>query len=215
METPTKRTKVHTRYYLSDGPRVPGVTTILGVLAKPALIPWANRMGLAGIDTSKYVDEKAEIGTCCHYMIECDVKGETPDLSDYSPNTVAAAENGYLKWLDWKPRDFELVGSEMALISEEHRYGGTIDILARTGGKLLLVDIKTSGSGIWPEMKHQVVAYDRLLKESGHVPDELWILRVGRDETEGFEAARIGNEGVHWRVFLACRDLYDLQKIAK
>jgi len=206
----------HTQYRISSGTRVPGVTTILGVLGKgQALIRWANRLGLQGIDSTKYVDDKADIGTCAHYLIECDVKGIEPDLSDYSPNTVSLAENGLLKWLDWKPSDFELLGSEMKLVSEEHRYGGTCDIYAKISGKRTLVDIKTSGSGVWPEMKHQVVAYKHLLEENGHPVDEIWILRVGRDDTEGFDAVQVGNWGAHWQVFLHCRELYDLLKVAK
>ncbi len=45
-----KRSKVHTRYKLKNGLLVPGVTTVTGVLDKPALIIWANRLGLQGID---------------------------------------------------------------------------------------------------------------------------------------------------------------------
>ena len=209
------KTRAHTIYKTSDGKRVPGVTTILGVLNKPALVGWANRLGLNGIDSTKYVDDKADIGTCAHYLIECDVRGVEPDLSDYSPNTVALAENGLLKWLDWKPSDFELVASELPLTSDTYRYGGTADIVARTGGKTLLVDIKTSGSGVYAEHKHQAVAYVRLLQEHGYEIDEAWILRVGRDDTEGFDAVRVDNWGDHWRVFELCRELYEVRKRAK
>lgn len=38
MTTPTK---VHTKYISKDGEQVPGVTTILGILSKPALIHWS------------------------------------------------------------------------------------------------------------------------------------------------------------------------------
>jgi hypothetical protein len=209
------KTKAHTQYRLKDGTRVPGVTTILGVLNKPALVPWANRLGLQGIDSTKYVDDKAEIGTCAHYLIECDVKGVDPDLSDYSPRTVSLAENGLLKWLDWKPSDFTLVGSELQLVSEQYRYGGTCDIVCTSQGKTMLVDIKTSGSGVWPEMKHQVCAYEMLLLEHGYIIDEIWILRVGRDDTEGFDAVKVYNWETHRKVFLHCRELYDLIKVAK
>lgn len=210
------KTRQHTVYKLASGTRVPGVTTILGVLNKPALIPWANRLGLQGIDSTKYVDEKADIGTCCHYMIQCDVAGEEPDLDAFSPATVRAAENGYIKWLDWrKGKAFRLILSEEPLVSEAHRFGGTIDIYAEVDNTLTLLDLKTSGSGIWPEMKHQVSAYKMLLEEHGHKVDECRILRVGRDESEGFEEAVIGNVAEHQRVFLLCRELYDAQKLAK
>ena len=39
-----KRSKTHQRYYDKAGTMLPGVTTILGVLNKPALVPWANKL---------------------------------------------------------------------------------------------------------------------------------------------------------------------------
>ena len=210
------KTKAHTIYKTADGKRVPGATTILGVLAKPALIGWANRMGLNGIDTGKYVDEKADIGTCCHYMIQCDVNEVEPDLSSYSPNNVDQAENGYLKWLEWKgSHDFKLILSEAVMVSEKYRFGGTADILAILDGEPTLIDIKTSGSGIWPEMRHQVAAYRLLLREHGHEVKTCRILRVGRDEAEGFQEAIVDHLTEHEQVFLLCRELYELRKVAK
>ena len=46
------KSKAHQRYKLADGTQVPGVTTITGQLNKPALIIWANRLGLQGIDST-------------------------------------------------------------------------------------------------------------------------------------------------------------------
>lgn len=216
-EKTTKKVKQHTVYKLACGKRVPGTTTFLGVLAKPALIGWANRMGLQGIDTRAYVDEKADIGTCAHYMIECDIKGVEPDLSIYSPFVVEAAENSFLKWMAWKEgQDIEFIGSEMVLVSEVHKFGGTVDIYAEIAGRRTLLDIKTSGSGIWPEMKHQVAgAYRLLLEENGYPVEDVKILRIGRDETEGFEIATIGNWEAHTHVALLCRELYEALKVAK
>jgi hypothetical protein len=174
-------------------------------------------MGMQGIDTRKYVDEKADIGTCCHYMIQCHVNGVDPDLSAFSPKTVDQAENGYLRFLDWlMAHKFKLIMSEQPLVNDAYRYGGTVDIFAEVDGRNTLVDIKTSGSGIWPEMKHQVAGgYRLLLEETGHKVDECRILRVGRDESEGFEEAGIGNVADHERVFLLCRELYEAIKKAK
>jgi len=208
-----EKTKAHIRYRNKEDMIVPGVTTILGVLAKPALIAWANRLGLQGIDSTKYVDDKADIGTCCHYLIECDLKGEAPDLKDYAPSVVSEAENGYLKFLEWKKgKDLKLIGSEMALVSDDYQYGGTIDIYAMLDDKPTLIDIKTSGSGIWPEMKHQVAAYRQLLIENDFPVDDAMILRVGRNESEGFEYAKIGNLDAHFELFKYCLAIYSIRK---
>lgn len=208
------KTKAHQSYRKSDGTRVPGVTTVLGVLAKPALIAWANRMGLQGIDTRAYVDAKAEVGTCAHYLIECELRGEKPDLSEFAPISVDAAENGYLKFLSWRDGQpgFKWVASELQLVSEEHGYGGTVDILCEIDGKLTLLDIKTSGSGIWPEMKHQVAAYRQLCIENNYPVEQAVIIRVGRDDGEGFETATISDMDKHLDLFLHCLAVYRLQK---
>ena len=78
---------------------MPGVTPILGILNKPALIVWANRLGLQGIDSTKYRDELADIGVLAHYLIMCDLTGETADVSDYSKNQIDQAENALLSTL--------------------------------------------------------------------------------------------------------------------
>lgn len=210
------RAKAHIQYKLKDGTRVPGVTTALNILAKPALIPWANRLGLQGIDVGKYVDEKADIGTCAHYLIECELKGLKPDLGDFSPNTVSEAENGYLKWLEWaKGKDIKLLGSELAVVSEKYRYGGTVDIYALVDNVHTLVDLKTSGSGIWPEMRHQVAAYAKALEETGEKVDQVIIVRVGRSSSEGFQTEIVGNIEKHFELFLHALAIYQLQKALK
>lgn len=212
-----RREKAHQRYYIEiDGKRtrVPGVTTICNVLAKPALVPWANRMGLQGIDTKNYVDSKAEIGTCAHYLIQCGLENREPDLSEFPPVTVDQAENAYLKWLDWS-RDLEAIKCEMQLVSTVHRYGGTCDVYAKVKGAPCLVDIKTGKSGIWPEMRHQVSAYRQLLIENGYPVEQVWIVRVGRDELEGFQTERVSNIDKHFELFLHCRAIYELQKRLK
>lgn len=206
--------RAHQAYYV-DGVRVPGVTTILGVLAKNALVPWANKLGLNGIDVRNYVDDMADIGRCCHYMIECDVKGEEPDLSDYSPNNVALAENGYLKWLEWKAQHtFEPRESELQLVSHKYRYGGTCDIYGVADGKRTLIDIKTSGSGIYPDMEAQAAAYHQLLQENGYPVEQAYILRVGRSDAEGFDDKRIDSVKIHtyFAIFEHCRMIYELKK---
>ena len=92
------RSKAHIRYRLADKTIVPGVTTVLNLLSKPALVPWANKMGLQGIDTSKYVDDKADIGTLAHAIITDKLTGKETDTSDYSKNQIDLAENSCLSF---------------------------------------------------------------------------------------------------------------------
>lgn len=214
-----KAARQHTIYKLADGKRVPGCTTITGVMDKPALKKWANRLGLQGIEVEKYVDELAVIGTLAHYMIECHCRKVTPDLGDYTPNQISIAENSYIKWMYWKDSvRFEPLHNELALVSEAHRFGGTLDIIGTVNGKLTLVDIKTC-KGIYGEHKTQVaggygILADENQKAIGGKIEDIVICRVGRNDEEGFESIQISatETKLHQRRFLICRELYEINK---
>ena len=66
-------TKAHQQYRLKDGTIVPGVTTPLGILAKPGLVPWAWNLGREGLDYRKVSEKGMDIGSLAHMMIECDL----------------------------------------------------------------------------------------------------------------------------------------------
>jgi hypothetical protein len=210
-----KQARQHTIYKLADGTRVPGTTTITGVMDKPALVAWANGLGLKGIKSTEYVDELAKIGTLAHYLIECHCKAVKPELGDYSPNQISLAENSAIKWIMWQDQvKFIPEANELILISEKHRFGGTLDIIGTINGRRTLIDIKTC-RGIYGEHKTQVAGgYGILAEENGKHIDDIIITRVGRDETEGFEQITISAEEVrlHQRRFLICRDLYEINK---
>ena len=210
-----QKSRQHTVYKDSDGNRVPGVTTITGVLNKPQLVPWANRMGLQGIDTTKYVDELAGAGTCAHLMVEKHLKKEAPDLSAFSQDQIDLAENAFLKYLNWeKTNTFEVVSSEIQLVSDRYHYGGTLDIYGHLNGTRTLIDLKTS-KGIYSEHFTQVSAYRNLLIESGVEVEDCRILRIGRDESEGFDDVHIPRVEIHFELFKSCLKVYELQKILR
>lgn len=182
-----KRVKAHTQYVLSDGTRVPGVTTVLSILAKPALVPWANRLGLQGIDVTKYVDELADAGTCAHYLIECHLGSIEPDLSPFSDEQIGMARNSLAKFYEWEEQNKpQVVASEVPLVSEKYKYGGTIDLIAMIGNRMEVIDFKTA-KGLYPEHAHQLAAYVELARENGYPVKRARILRIGRTADEGFE----------------------------
>ena len=216
VEKSTGRVRAHTRYRTADNKIVPGVTTITGVMNKPALVPWANRIGLEGISVGSYVDEKASIGTCAHYLVECDLKNEKPDLGDFTTNQIDMAENCMIKYHTWKDKyKPKVLGVEMELVSETHRYGGKCDMYLEILGKRVLADLKTS-KGIFGEMHTQVAGgYRSLLIENGYPVDETYILRLGRTEEEGFEYAPVPVVELHTKRFLICLELYKINKLLK
>jgi hypothetical protein len=206
----------HTVYKDKNGNRLPGVTTVLSVINKPFLIPWANKMGLDNVVYSKYMDNIANLGTLVHYLCECYLKGIEPDLRDYSISEVEFSKPSYNRFLNWMSglSDFELIGSEVQVISEKYGYGGSCDLICKINGRLTLIDIKTSDS-CYPEHKTQVVAYKQAYEEqTGNYIDDLKILRLGRGEG-GSDIYDVGNEELHLKRFLVCLELYKLNKELK
>lgn len=209
-----EKVKAHTRYVAADGKQVPGVTTILGVLAKPALVPWANRMGLQGIDTSKYVDEAASIGTLAHALIMESLGGVAVRHGDFTADQLTRAEHGVKTFKGWlKGKDFKPTLLEEPLTSNIYRYGGTIDILATLDGDLVLIDLKTS-SGIYDEHVYQVGGYWKLLQEYAYEISGARILRIGRTEGDGLEERVLSGAQVlnGWRVFEHCLAIWALKR---
>lgn len=226
MKTTNEKTKAHQRYRLRptpDWPKgeiVPGVTTILdGQLGwnKRTLMAWSRRTALAGQDPDLVASEAADSGTVAHKLVEAHIKGVEADLSDFTKNQIDAGETGFLAFLDWeKEQGLVYEQIEFPVVSEQYRYGGTVDMIARKNGSLWLLDLKTS-SGIWPEMKCQVAAYYKAFEEQEQRQVHEWhILKL--DKKDGsFQHHKLSGREVAaaWKVFLHCRALYDLQKELK
>jgi len=217
MQKVANRVKAHTKYSLQDGTLVPGVTTVLGILNKPALVPWANKLGLQGIEVGKFVDDKAAIGTLAHQMIADYLRGETTDTSEYSKMQIEQAENAVLSFLEWeKSHKLQPILVEEPMVSERHGFGGTVDLVATINDdpELCLIDFKTS-KGIFPEMFVQVAAYRELALEHELDVRKVRILRIGRTDDEGFEDKPVNHLAQRWELFLHCLAIYNLQKELK
>ena len=209
----------HSPCNLKDGTRVPSVTTILGVLAKPALVKWANGIGLRGIPIDKYVDEAARVGTLIHDLIECHLQKQEPDLTPYKSEQVSQAQKGLEKFKAWQTAvGFVPEAVEYKLISEKYRFGGTLDLLGRLAdGRKVLVDIKTA-KAVYDEHWTQVAGgYTLLLEENDEHYDAVLIVRIGRHDEEGLhaEVQTCPNVAAHQRRFLLCRELYDVNQEVK
>ena len=211
-----KKAKAHRRYKAVDGAVVPGVTTVLGVIAKPQLVKWANNLGLQGIDSSAYVDETAKVGTLAHQMIQEYLGGPRWDRAAYDADQIDLAENAIISFFQWEKETgnkMETAEIELPLVSEKMRVGGTIDWYGDINGKKWLVDIKTS-KALYSEHVFQVSAYAAMLEEAGYTVDGVRLLRVGRTEDEGFDDHIIGTAALKLglKVFKAALDLYQAKQ---
>ena len=189
--------------YKWAGNFVPGVTTILQCLGKPALVPWAagmtsdywldavknGRTDFSAIHKEsksayrKFAKEAADIGQNVHHYAECFFKGlELPVLhTDQAKRGVEA----FHKWFE--AHNVKILASERRIFSKEHYYAGTCDFVAKIDGVMGVGDIKTS-SGIYPEMRLQTAAYQHALEEEQRVQYPVrWIIRFDK-KTGDFEA---------------------------
>ena len=205
------KTAVHTVYKSEVGKRLPSVTTVIGILNKPALLKWAWQCGVDGIDYLKARDAAADAGTLAHAMILAHIKDEKLDMSEYSKETIDLAENSFLSYLEWeKNRKLEPVLVEKPLVSAMG-YGGTPDFYGKIDGTPTLLDFKT-GKGLYDEYTIQISAYNQLLMDNGYQPaDSLRLLKIGRDANDNYEEKVISNITIPWEIFKHCLEIYGLQ----
>lgn len=218
-------------YKTQSGIKVPGVTTVLGVLNKPALLDWAakeERKGVMDCMLNKKIlpekhfyttlrDTAASIGTICHFMCECHLKGMQADLSDFPVDQVKLAENGFIKFLQfWDNSGFKVMTTEQALVHDALEYGGTIDIICMDNdGKNVLLDLKTSKS-IYPEYWSQVSAYREMWNfNSVNRISRCIIIRIGKDEANDLEVIEKNELDSHYNLFLGSLMCYKAQKEIK
>lgn len=210
------------KYRLADGSVVPGVTTIVNRFKDAGgLIHWAWNQGMEGIDYRRTRDDAGDSGTLAHDMIEAHIHGETRDDSRdnrYAPEILERAKKSLSNFIAWAEQTkLEITTTELPLVSETHRFGGTLDALGEVMGKLCLVDWKTS-SGVYADYIVQVAAYVKLYEERyPNVRLEAVHLARFDKEYDGFHHHQWGRAVIEdgWKYFVLARQMYDLDRQLK
>lgn len=216
-----------TGYKTANGKRCPGVTTITGRFKDSGgLIQWAYKCGLDGIDINRARDTAAGAGTLGHEFIDASIHERAPVLPSASElgmndpeyaEAIERARTSFAAFEDWrKTTHLEIVRTEFPLVSELHRFGGTPDALARVGGKLTLLDWKTSNS-VYSDYLIQLGGYDLLCAEHGLGPLEgAHLVRFGKEFADfhhHFWGRSVLNAA--GEAFLLMRQLYDYDAALK
>jgi len=226
------------RYYLDGVGPIPSVTTITGILDKPALTWWkleqlaANAVQDAEMlvvmrdrgdiaAAIKYVmtrrdagDAARERGTDFHALAERWHKGE--DVT--APDALMDEWGGYLAWWVWAQPD--VLYAEELVANLEHDYAGTFDLIANLDGETWMLDIKTGKSVanakgvVYPDHRLQLAAYARA--EFIGRPDSAERIPLPRVDRYGIvhvtaAGTRLVEAAVteaDWGAFLGCRALY-------
>lgn len=218
MDKARRKDKAHIVYKNAKGDRVPGASTVARVLDKPALLYWSNKLGLDGIAVSKYVDGLADAGTLAHYFVECIFQEKERDpeyMKEFSQVDIDRANISFKKFEEWYlAHKVKVIRSEWQLVSEEFQVGGTLDAIAEVDGVLTLIDIKTAKAiyGKSDDKWIQLAGYDIIAREHGFECEECRILRIGRDEQEGFEYALMPHREEQRDLFKLCKLIYEVRK---
>jgi hypothetical protein len=220
------------RYYAIDGKKFPSVTSILDVLNKPQLVNWAVRLTRDSLEQELFTLQRAnslqdlnagsllaksasehnrvknaaaDHGIDIHRRIAAYVDDKFSYMSKNARDPVIKA---FRAWQD--EAQFVPNASEKLVISGEHEYAGSADLIGTLDGRLALLDIKT-GRGVYPEYKLQLAAYAVAWSEmTGHFPEVCANLHVKSDftitEANTFTGAELFPL---FRTFLAAKHLFE------
>lgn len=192
--------------YFWDGDHVRSVTTILGVIAKPMLIPWAANMVTDFIKTNchqgngsylvteeelesarkahaKKKTDAGDAGSLVHKFAEDVLKG----LNPVYPSNAEEVVNGCKAFEKFRAaHDLKPIDVERRIFSKKHMYAGTCDFWGHVDGRLGILDFKTS-SGVWDEFWLQTAGYEEAIVEELFEPgaDHLWRFLVHLDKAKG------------------------------
>ena len=214
--------------------QVPSVTTILGVVNKPALPRWAAKMtaeyAVAQKDTWTGLDNRAAIellkgspwrsmndaaekGTSIHGIAEKLLRGEQIDF--IQPGTEHACQSVAELITALRPKP---VAIEATVWSHKHKYAGTLDLLATIDDELWLIDWKSS-KGVYPDFALQLAAYamaDEIIYPDGTstpMPEisNAAIAHVPKEENWAFVPLNIGEPAR--TAFLHALGLFEWQNV--
>lgn len=188
--------------YTVDGTKVDGVTGVLGVINKPALMYWAVNQAIEHLQETikpgvaydeiqildmlssakaahrKKKETAADKGSIVHNWIKAHIAGAAPEMPFNEE-----CKNSIEQFLAWqKEHKVEFIESEKILYSKRFRYAGTTDFIAKINGSIVIGDFKTS-TGIWDEYWLQIAAYwGAYLEEYPDAKIEnAVIVRIGKD----------------------------------
>lgn len=171
------------------GNEVPGVSAIVDMMPKGALVPWAARLAAEYVvgnmgevesmlsekdgqkkainwikgASSRFAGKAATEGTTVHHYAEevaRAVMNNTKPKADRMPSTVMPYLKNYVRFL--KEFDVEPVMLEETIWEDEVGYAGRFDMVCRlrsVDNALCIVDTKSGASGVWESVSLQQTAY--------------------------------------------------------
>lgn len=233
----------HVHQLLVDGEwkNLTGCTTILDVLAKPALIQWSANMTARFLkdrlpeiwkmnqEEWELLLEEARRAHCKRKEKAGDYGSEVHKGIELLIKKAIKNNNGVIKrggfvftnksiqnFVVWaENNEIKFLDSELHCYSEKYFLGGIVDLVFKKGGKVWIGDIKTSSSGIYPENFAQVAGYEIMLQEMKLYPKIAGYIILNLKENGEFLEKRSVSNRDNKKFFLACLEIYRQQERLK
>ncbi len=216
--------------YYFDGKPMTGCTSVLSIVAKPALIQWAANMAVGYIKENfnpvihilpdkldellieaktahrKKKEGAADIGTTVHKMIENWIKTGQIDI----PEDLIVAKM-VLNFINWATKNkVKFLENEKQVYSKELFVAGTADFVCEIDGKKFIGDIKTGG--VYDRVPFwQTAGYRKMLEEMNEKDYQgSVIVNIKKDGKFNEEKDVIWSfdYSTDLKAFLACLDIY-------
>jgi hypothetical protein len=158
--------------YTIDGVWYPRVTKIVSIKAKPALYYYYGQ-ATSYRAAQDATEQSAKEGTMIHEAVEGFLLGKNPEVDA----SIAPAFRAFLEFYDKNNIQVTADLVERRIVNYDHRYAGTVDAIALIGGKLGVLDIKTS-QAIYRDYSLQTSAYMDALKNQFKNLQTRWILKI-------------------------------------
>ncbi len=158
--------------YDINGSWYPRVTKIVEIKSKPALYRFYAKMP-SFAEAEKMKERSAVEGTLVHETVEGILLGKKPPI----PPSIEPSVRAFLEFMVTNNISVDPNFVEHRLANHEHRYAGTIDAIAMIGGKLGVLDIKTSQE-IYRDYNLQTSAYFSAMRGEVKGLETRWILRI-------------------------------------
>lgn len=192
------------RFYEVCGRKLPSVTTITGVISKPALYFFYGKHGTA--KAKKLSQEALDIGSAVHEYAERYFKGNFEGYTQPDDKKVQKACENLRKFQEIY--SIKAIRQEHTVYNLEHGYAGTLDGIFKFKKKLIMLDFKTS-TAIYDEYRLQLEAYNRC--EMEEKIDELWVVRLDKENefNDNKDVLKFEPDQETFNAFLACKGIYD------
>lgn len=213
----TSKARIKEPYRDTKGDRVPGVSTVCGMIDKSGpLMYWAWDLGRKGINYRQYRDDLANVGKLLHEMILAFFLGMEADTYVYSQWEIDKAKNSFQSFLNFISKyKVNPIHVEHEIISDTLRCGGRLDYYGDVDDIRTVMDFK-SGKRMYDEQMFQCGGYDLLLESEKLPPAKQYIIvNTPRSKGEAFEVAFLRNMEPARRVFLGALEIYWAIKDAK